>query len=58
VLTKASSRSNSLRTTVPSSIVRLFDLKEGDKLKWNIRVENNKLIVIVEPVKGDRNEEE
>ncbi len=56
VLTRASSRSNSLRTTVPSSIVRLFGLKEGDKLRWNVRVENNRLVIIVEPIKGDKNE--
>jgi len=58
VLTKASSRSSSLRTTVPSSIVKLFCLKEGDKLKWDVRVEHDKLIVVVEPLKASRNGEE
>uniref|UniRef100_A0A7J2TAV3 AbrB family transcriptional regulator n=1 Tax=Ignisphaera aggregans TaxID=334771 RepID=A0A7J2TAV3_9CREN len=57
VLTKATPRSNSLRTTVPSSIVKLFDLKEGDKLRWDVRVEHNKLIVVVEPLKVGRNGE-
>lgn len=57
MLTKATPRSNSLRTTVPSSIVKLFDLKEGDKLRWDVRVEHNKLIVVVEPLKVGRNGE-
>ncbi len=36
VLQPATSKSNSLRTTVPVSIVNLFDLKKGDKLNWGI----------------------
>jgi len=30
-LTKANKTSESLRTTVPSSVIKQFDLKEGDK---------------------------
>ena len=36
VLQPATSKSNSLRTTVPVSIVNQFDLKKGDKLNWGI----------------------
>ena len=36
VLHPATSKSNSLRTTVPVSIVNQFDLKKGDKLNWGI----------------------
>lgn len=47
VLTRASSRSESLRTTIPIGIVRQFDLKEGDLLKWEIRPEGGHLIIVV-----------
>ena len=56
-LTKASTRSESLRTTVPAGIVRQFKLKEGDMLDWELKAEKSKLIVIVRPIsrrkKGD-----
>jgi bifunctional DNA-binding transcriptional regulator/antitoxin component of YhaV-PrlF toxin-antitoxin module len=47
VLTKAASKSDSLRTTVPMSIVRYLKLKEGDRLTWELEAKDNKLIVIV-----------
>jgi bifunctional DNA-binding transcriptional regulator/antitoxin component of YhaV-PrlF toxin-antitoxin module len=47
ILTKATSRSDSLRTTVPIGIVRQFNLKEGDLLKWEIRPEGNGLIIVI-----------
>ena len=50
-LTKASSKSESLRTTVPSGIVHQLDLKEGDKLEWKIKAEKNKLIIELTPGK-------
>ena len=34
-LSKASSKIESLRTTVPKSIVRFMKLNEGDKLDWD-----------------------
>jgi hypothetical protein len=36
VLHPATSKSNSLKTTVPAYIVNQFDLKKGDKLNWGI----------------------
>jgi hypothetical protein len=33
-LAKATSRSESLRTTVPSGVVRDLDLQLGDQLRW------------------------
>lgn len=47
VLTKATTTSNSLRTTVPSGIVKQLKLTEGDKLEWEIRAENGKLVLVV-----------
>ena len=45
VLHPATSKSNSLRTTVPAYIVNQFDLKKGDKLNWGI--ENGSVIIQV-----------
>lgn len=36
VLTKATSKSKSLRTTIPIGIVKQFNLSDGDKLNWEI----------------------
>jgi len=49
-LNKANATSNSLRTTVPVDIVKLYELKEGDKIEWALEVENGKIIVKVRPV--------
>ena len=53
-LTKANKTSESLRTTVPSSVVKQFDLKEGDQLRW--RFETNKkgeIFVKIEPIRSE-----
>jgi bifunctional DNA-binding transcriptional regulator/antitoxin component of YhaV-PrlF toxin-antitoxin module len=51
VLSKATTTSKSLRTTVPSGIVNQLNLKEGNKLEWEIRAENGRLVVVVRPLK-------
>jgi hypothetical protein len=50
VLTKANSRSKSLRTTIPIYIIRQFGLSEGSYLRWEIKAKQDKLLVIVSPV--------
>lgn len=35
-LTKAGLHTNSLRATIPISIVKQFELKDGDKLIWDL----------------------
>ena len=50
-LTKAATRTTSLRTTVPASIVRQFNLESGDKLDWTLKAEEGELIIIVKPIK-------
>ena len=50
-LTKATSKSESLRTTVPTGIVSHLKLKEGDKIEWEIKAESNKLFAIMKPEK-------
>lgn len=53
-LTKANKTSDSLRTTVPSSVIKQFDLREGDKLRWQF--ETNKMgeiFVKIDPVREE-----
>jgi len=53
-LTKANKNSESLRTTVPSSVIKQFDLKEGDKLRWQFETNaRREIFVKLEPVKAD-----
>ena len=49
-LTKAATRTTSLRTTVPASIVKQFNLNNGDKLDWTLDVKEGNMIIIVRPV--------
>ncbi len=51
VLSKATTKSKSLRTTIPMGIVKQFNLSEGDKLNWEIRAEGGELIIVVKPLK-------
>ncbi len=48
-IAKASTISNSFRTTVPAAIINQFNLKDGDKLDWELKAENGNLIVIITP---------
>lgn len=50
-ITKASTITNSLRTTVPAGIINQFNLKDGDRLDWTLKAENGEIIVIVKPEK-------
>ncbi len=50
-LTKASKNSASLRTTVPSGIIKQFGLAEGDKLNWKLEARDGDLIIVVKPIK-------
>jgi hypothetical protein len=50
-LSRATSNSESLRTTVPRGIVKHFDLAEGDHLEWRLEIRSGKLTIEVLPVK-------
>lgn len=50
-LSLAKTKSDSLRTTVPKSLVHRFGLKPGDKLGWRTEAHNDKLIIVVAPIK-------
>jgi len=45
-LVSAKKETDSLRTTVPSSIVRVMKLKEGDELRWEIKSMKKGLILV------------
>jgi hypothetical protein len=46
-LVKASSKFESLRTTVPMSIVKQWKLNEGDRLDWSWEILNGKMVLVV-----------
>jgi len=48
-ISPASSKSKSLRTTIPIGIARQFNLQVGDELNWEIEPRNGKLIIVVTP---------
>ena len=50
-LTKASPITESLRTTVPISLIKQFGLKEKDELYWKLKVEDGELTITVKPHK-------
>jgi bifunctional DNA-binding transcriptional regulator/antitoxin component of YhaV-PrlF toxin-antitoxin module len=50
---KASPKTESLRTTVPQSIIKQFGLTEYDKLEWILKAEGGELVIMVKPQKGD-----
>ncbi len=47
VLVKAQSKSTSLRTTVPMSVVKQLGLKEGSHLVWKMEARRSRLVVCV-----------
>ena len=51
-LTRATSKSGSLRTTVPKGVVKHFDMKERDKLDWTMKVNGSKLTIEVMHVRA------
>lgn len=50
-LAKASSQFNSLRTTVPMSVVKQWKLKEGDKFDWEWKVVDGEMVLVVKKAK-------
>jgi hypothetical protein len=51
-LNKATSKGDSLRTTVPMSIVKQFGLTEDDKLDWMIKADGGELLIHIKPIKN------
>jgi hypothetical protein len=57
ILANATSKSQSLRTTVPIGIIRQLGLREGDRLVWALKPDGNQLVVIVSPMRDGQNSE-
>jgi bifunctional DNA-binding transcriptional regulator/antitoxin component of YhaV-PrlF toxin-antitoxin module len=55
-LNKSATKSESLRTTMPYSIVKQFGLTEYDTLEWSIKAERGELIIQLKPIKTGRTE--
>lgn len=53
-LTAAVSKKESLRTTVPRSIVQQLNLTSGDSLDWQLEVRDGELIIVVRPYKSSK----
>ncbi len=51
-IAKASTIAKSYRTTVPAAIINQFNLKEGDKLDWNMKIEGKNIVIHIKPVKN------
>ena len=54
VLNKATTKSKSLRTTIPIDIVKQFNLSEGYKLNWEDKAEDGRFIIVVEPLRREK----
>jgi len=54
VLTRATSKSDSLRTTVPRGIVKQLDIQERDLLEWRLEVKDSRLMIEVKPIRKGR----
>ena len=51
-LNKAATKGESLRTTVPMSIVKQFGLTDEDKLDWQIKAGNGELFIQIKVLKN------
>lgn len=56
ILSFATSKGDSFRTTVPKNIVNQFNLKVGDMLEWNLVVKDGKMGLEIYPIKEQKNE--
>lgn len=48
----AATKSASLRTTIPMSVVKQFNLESGDKLDWIFDVKDGNMVIILRPIKA------
>lgn len=46
-------KSESLRTTIPVSIVRQFGLSVKDQIGWDLKVIDSEMKIIITPIKKD-----
>ena len=55
-LTKNTKKFASLKTTIPISMVRQWNLKSGDKLDWSWESINNTMVMVVHKLSTTENE--
>jgi hypothetical protein len=55
-LTKNTKKFASLKTTIPISMVRQWNLKSGDKLDWSWESVNNTMVMVVRKSTPTENE--
>jgi hypothetical protein len=55
-LNKSATKSESLRTTIPFSIVKQFGLTEYDELEWTLKAEGGEIVIQVKPIKTGKTE--
>ena len=53
-LTSATTRSRSIRATVPMGVVKQLNLKTGNKLSWKLEVMNDEIVIVVRPIKKNK----
>jgi antitoxin component of MazEF toxin-antitoxin module len=46
---RAKSNGNSLKTTIPMTLIKMMGLENGDVLKWNCEIKDNKVLINIEP---------
>ena len=51
--TKAGSVGGSITTVVPSAVVNLLKIEKGDKLVWNVNIDEKGVTVSVSPKKEE-----
>ncbi len=51
ILQIATTGKDSLRTTVPMSIVKHYKLQVGDKLDWDFFIKDGEIVLIVRPLR-------
>ena len=52
ILSLAVSQSESLRTTVPAHMVDQFNLGPKDRFKWDLKVMDGGLKIVIAPISG------
>lgn len=46
-VTKANTKSDSLRTSIPKQIVQALNLQDGDSVDWRLNLINGEIIITV-----------
>jgi len=49
---KAQSKSDSIRSTIPTGIATHLKINEGDELDWSLEIIKNEMVAVVRKVEG------